>query len=42
MTAAAISFEKLQKSPTEWRQLLPPDVYQVLFREEWRRSATSG
>jgi hypothetical protein len=34
MTSLVTSFEKLQKSPAEWRQLLPPNAYEVLFEED--------
>lgn len=35
------SFEKLQKSPAEWRQLLPPGAYGVLFGDHTERPFTS-
>ena len=35
------SFEKLQKSPAEWRQLLPPGAHEVLFGDHTERPFTS-
>ena len=35
------SLEKLQKSPAEWRRLLPPEAYEVLFEEDTERPFTS-
>jgi peptide-methionine (R)-S-oxide reductase len=35
------SFEKLEKSHAEWRRLLPPGAYEVLFEEHTERPFTS-
>jgi peptide-methionine (R)-S-oxide reductase len=35
------ALERLQKSHTEWRALLPPDAYEVLFEEHTERPFTS-
>ncbi len=35
------SLEKLQKSDAEWRRLLPPEAYEVLFEEDTERPFTS-
>ena len=35
------SFEKLQKSHAEWRHLLPPKAYEVLFKEDTEQPFTS-
>ena len=35
------SLEKLQKSHAEWRALVPPKAYEVLFEEHTERSFTS-
>lgn len=34
-------FEPLQKTPAEWRELLPRDRFDVLFREETERAFSS-
>jgi len=36
-----IASEKLQKSHVEWRRLLPPEAYEVLFEEDTERPFTS-
>jgi peptide-methionine (R)-S-oxide reductase len=35
------SLEKLQRSDAEWRRLLPPEAYDVLFEEDTERPFTS-
>jgi peptide-methionine (R)-S-oxide reductase len=35
------TLEKLQKSHAEWRRLLPPRAYEVLFEEDTERPFTS-
>ena len=41
MTSFVTSLEKLQKSHVEWRALLPPKAYEVLFEEDTERPFTS-
>lgn len=40
-TQADRGFERLEKPKSEWRDLLPPDAYRVLFEEATERPATS-
>jgi peptide-methionine (R)-S-oxide reductase len=40
-TAAAPTFERLQKTPTEWKALLSPAAYSVLFEEATERAGSS-
>jgi peptide-methionine (R)-S-oxide reductase len=37
----ATAFTPLNKSPAEWRKLLPPDRYAVLFEEDTERAGSS-
>ena len=41
MTAFVSSFEKLQTPQAEWRALLPPEAYEVLFEAQTEQPFTS-